>query len=254
MSQDTAAAPATAALPTAALPTTVAQTPVTRSSPNLLQQLGTDTTYLLATFPWTLVGFVVVLGALSVALPLVALGIGIPLTAASLAAARGFAAVERGRLVRHDAATGRDAASRRPFTVPARPRTGYGPAVVGPQSGGLWRRWVRVLTDGQSWLDALHGLTAWIVSLGTFCILVSWWAGAVGGLTVGVWDRFLPSDANNLDGITGAARDALELVNSTGFRFAGGLFLLLTLVPVTRGLARLQGGFTRALLGDLQER
>ena len=240
-------------LDTAVIPAPTATTS-SRTSPSPLQQLGTDTTYLLATFPWTLLAFVVVLTVLSAGLPLLALGIGLPFTAAGLAAARGFAAVERGRLVRHDAATGRDRSAALPFTVPARERTAYGPAVVGPHPGGAWRRWVLVLADRQSWLDVLHALTAWIVSLGTFCVLVTWWAGSLAGLTVGAWDRFLPEDANSLDGITGAARDALELVSSTGFRFACGVVLLLTLVPVTRGLARLQGSFTRVLLGDLQAR
>lgn len=248
MSQDTAVIPAPV------VPTSTGTASPVRTSPTLLQQLGTDTSYLLATFPWTVAGFVVVLTALSASVPLVALGIGVPLTAGSLAAARGFAAVERGRLVRHDAAVGRDTSASLPFTVPAVARTGYGPAVVGPRASSPWRHWGLALTDRQSWLDALHALTAWILSLASFCILVSWWAGAIGGLTAGLWNRFLPSDANTVDGVTGAARDALELVNSVGFRVAGGAVLLLTIIPVTRGLARLQSGFARALLGDLQAR
>lgn len=217
------------------------------------RQLGTDTAYVLATLPWTLVGFVVVLTLLSVALPLVVLGIGVPLAAAALAAARGFAAVERGRLVRRDAVVGRDRYASQPFAVPARPRTGYGPAVVGPRdAAGPWRRWLNVLTDGQSWLDALHALTAWIVSIATACVTLTWWVGAVGGLTAWVWDRYLPADDGALDGIAGSGRDALELVNSVGFRVACGAVLLLTLLPMTRAMANLQAGYARLLVGDRQ--
>lgn len=239
MSQDTAVIPAPAA------------TTSTRTSPSLLQQLGTDTAYVLATLPWTLLGFVVVLTVLSAALPLVVLGIGVPLAVAALASARGLAAVERGRLVRRDAAVGADRYASHPFAVPARPRTGYGPAVVGPRDdAGLWRRWLRVLADTQSWLDALHALTAWIVSIVTACVTLTWWAGAIGGLTAWVWDRYLPADDGNLDGITGAGREALELVNSVGFRIAGGAVLLLTLLPMTRAMANLQAGYARLLVGD----
>ncbi|MEP7762894.1 sensor domain-containing protein [Sanguibacter sp. 25GB23B1] len=215
------------------------------------RQLGTDTAYVLATLPWTILGLVVVLALLSVALPLVALGIGVPLAAAALATARGLAAVERGRLVRRDAVVGHDRYASQPFAVPARPRTGYGPAIVGPRDdAGPWRRWVRVLADGQSWLDALHALTAWIVSIATACVTLTWWVGALGGLTAWVWDRYLPTDDGGLDGITGAGRDALELVNSVGFRVAGGVVLLLTLLPMTRAMANLQAGYARLLVGD----
>lgn len=218
----------------------------------LLHQLGVDTAYVLATLPWTLVGFVAVLVALSIALPLAPLGVGVPLTVAALATARGFAAVERGRLVRHDAATGRDPRASAPFTVPARPRPGYTAATTAPHVSrtGTWRRWSTALLDGQSWLDALHALTAWVLSLGSAVVLLTWWLGAVGGMSVWVWDRFLPAGGNDLGTVSGVARDALELVSSTGFRFAGGALLLLTIVPVTRALARMHAAYARVLLGD----
>jgi len=40
------------------------------------------------------------------------------------------------------------------------------------------------------------------------------------------------------------------MLNSTGFKLAAGIFFLLTLLPMTRAMARLQAGFARTLLDE----
>lgn len=139
----------------------------------LLRRLGRDTLYVLVGFPLALLSFVVMVVGLSTSLGLLITLLGIPLAVLTLQAARGFAVVERARLQLRDGAPMPAAGHRRP-------------------GAGGWRGLLHRLRDQQSWLDALHAVIVLPLATVTFSLVVTWWAGAVGGLTYWVWARFLP--------------------------------------------------------------
>lgn len=207
-----------------------------------LRSLGADTAYVLVSLPWTLVGFVVVLTDLALSVPLMVLGIGFPMAVATLAVARWFADVERVRGTRRA-----ELAGDRPLLAPRREQVRTGDAGGAAPRPSLSRRVGRSLGDAQSWRDAVHALTAWLVAIVTFSVTVAWWVGGIAGVTAFAWDQYLPAN-NGAEGFSGAARDALEVLNSTGFRLSVGIVLLLTLLPMTRAMARLQVGFARTLV------
>lgn len=211
-----------------------------------LRSLGADTAYVLVALPWTLVGFVLVLAGLALSVPLMVLGIGFPIAVATLAVARWFAGVERVRGARRAALAGdRPLQARlRPQPVRTQPTSGAG---VDAARLSLPRRTTRALSDVQGWRDVVHALTAWVVATVTFSVTLTWWVGAVAGVTAFAWDQYLPASTGAED-FSGTARDVLEVLNSTGFRLGVGIALLLTLLPMTRAMARLQVGFARTLL------
>ncbi|WP_461370214.1 sensor domain-containing protein, partial [Candidatus Darwinibacter acetoxidans] len=48
--------------------------------------------------------------------------------------------------------------------------------------------WVRTMTDPRAWLDfVFESLIAFPLRTFTFVVGVSWWAGALGGLTYVLW-------------------------------------------------------------------
>jgi signal transduction histidine kinase len=199
------------------------------------RQLGIDSAYLLVAFPVGVVGFVVVFTLFCAGLGMLITVVGVPVLVASFYAAQGLATVERLRL---------PAVLNRSIPHPR-----YRQAAPG---SGIWRRLVTPLGDGQRWFDLLHAISYWILATVGFSFLVTWWAGVLGGLTYGLWGRFLPRDPNSTDlnvmlGLhdTYAARVELNLVL--------GLIFLLTLVPVTRLFALAQAQFSRVLLSGLAE-
>mgnify|MGYP003749284955 CR=1 FL=1 len=209
-----------------------------------IRSLGADTTYVLVTLPWSLVAFVVVFSGLAVAVPLLVLWVGLPVAAGVLVVARWFASVERSRTERRAVLAGDlPLATPRPAAVP-----GQG-APVGGARPSLSRRVLASLRDPQGWRETVHALTGWILSIVTFTVTVTWWVGAVAGTTVYAWVRYFPENTGN-DDLSGAARDALDVLSSTGFKLAAGIFFVLTLLPMTRAMARLQAGFARTLLDE----
>src|SRR6185369_3299246 len=113
---------------------------------------------------------------------------GLPILVATLFAARGFAVLER---IRAAPVLGRDL----PHPVYRQARPG----------DGFFRRMLRPIGDPQSWLDLLHGVLRFIPSTIAFAFVVAWWAGALGGLTSSIWDRFIPygDDSHDLPAILG---------------------------------------------------
>lgn len=193
-----------------------------------LRRLGRDTLYVLPGFPLAVMAFVVVLVGLVASLGLLVTLLGVPLGVLTLLAARGFAAVERSRLQLLDGAPLPPAGHRR-------------------EPGGGWRGLLRRLRDPQSWLDALHALVGFPVAVVTFVVVLTWWAGVLGGLTYWFWSRYLPEDdAGGLAFLLGFEQPWAETVLMTG----SGLLLLLTLVPVVRGCAVVQSGLARALVAN----
>lgn len=200
---------------------------------NLLVRLGRDTAYVLLGFPLAIVAFVVVIVGLSLSAGLLITLLGIPVAVGTLWAARGLGAVERGRLM---------LVSDRP--VPPRP------PLVGRGQGR--RGWLAPLRDGQAWLEALHAIVAFPIAITTFVVTVTWYAGALGGLSYPLWSRFLPEnrvgDSNYGPGEALGYGPGLDVWLYT----AAGLLFLLTLPAVVRVCVLAQSGLARLLVANAQ--
>lgn len=97
------------------------------------------------------------------------------------------------------------------------------------------RRMLSPLTDAQRWKDLLHAVFSFPVRVLAFSVTISWIAAALGGLTQWYWDRFLPGTNTDLWDLLGInARYHLLL------QLALGLFFLVTLPVVVRGMALVQ--------------
>ena len=99
------------------------------------------------------------------------------------------------------------------------------------------------LSDGQSWLDLLHGSCGSSRAQSPFVFVVTWWAGALGGVTTILWDWSIPrppdnKDLNELIGL--GSGDNVRILLYTGI----GIIFALTLLPVVRGAAQ-SGGAVR---------
>jgi signal transduction histidine kinase len=200
----------------------------------VLRQLGLDTQYILLGFPLGLVTVVLTMTGFFLGLGLTVVWIGLPIVTATVMLARGFATLERARIA---AVLGR----RMPH-----------PFYKRATRPGFWRRILTPLADAQSWLDLLHGMFRFIPSTFAFAFAVTWWVGAVGGLTFVLWDWSIPRGPDNTD--------LPELIGlgtawSTRVIFytAAGLFFALTLYPVVRGVALLEALFARGLLSGVNE-
>jgi signal transduction histidine kinase len=208
--------------------------PATRPA-GWLNQVGIDSAYVLVGFPIALISYVVTFTVFAVGVSTIITVIGLPVLFAAVYAARAFADLERLRI---------PAVLRRPA-----PRPAYRTA---PPGSGFWRRMFTPLRDGQSWLDLLHTVFGWILYTIGFSFVLTWWAGALGGLTTIIWLRFVPDppgsrDLNALLGLSDTLTARITLDTAIG------LFFLLTLPLVTRRFAVMTAQFGRALLSGLAE-
>jgi hypothetical protein len=157
-----------------------------------------------------------------------AIWLGLPVLAGTLAAARYFARLERAQVA---AVTGR----------PLPPPTPYRHETDG--GGGI----VRALSDPQSWRDLAHAVVSFPLRVITFCAAVTWTVGGLGELLYAVWSWPIPRDdgeAGLLDLMFGISSRAADIA----FNTAIGVVLLATAVPVIRALTAVQSGLARALL------
>jgi signal transduction histidine kinase len=108
------------------------------------------------------------------------------------------------------------------------------------------------LTDGQYWLDLLHGMFRFIPSTISFALVVAWWSGALGGLSWSLWAWSIPygPDDEDLPELLGFATD---YGTRAMFYLALGVFFAGTLFWVVRGAALLEAYFARALLCNVYE-
>ncbi|MER7002091.1 sensor domain-containing protein [Dactylosporangium sp. NPDC000555] len=201
----------------------------------IFRQLGIDTQYVLLGFPLGLITLVLCMTGFAVGLGLMVTVVGIPILFAALLQARGFATLERSRAgaVLHTRLA-------HPYYKKAEP------------SAGFLRRTFVPLTDGQSWLDLLHGIFRFIPSTIAFVFVVTWWVGALSGLTTVLWDWAVPRspDTQDLPMLIGIGSGAgLRILFNTGI----GVVFALTLMPVVRGAALIEAWFARALLSGVNE-
>jgi signal transduction histidine kinase len=146
----------------------------------MLRQLGIDTAYVLVGFPIAVAAFTITVTGISTGAGLLITVIGLPILVFTLFIARGFAHLERIRI------------------RPVLRRTSV-PIVYKRANPGAswWRRMLIPLSDGQAWLDTLHTLVRFPISVATFSIAITWWSMALGGITYWFWVRFLPADNND---------------------------------------------------------
>jgi signal transduction histidine kinase len=200
----------------------------------MLRQLGLDTQYILLGFPLGLVAAVLTMVGFCLGLGLTVVWIGLPIATATVLLARGFATLERARIA---AVLGR----RMPH-----------PFYKRATAPGFWRRILTPLADAQSWLDLLHGMFRFIPSTFAFAFAVTWWIGAVGGLTFVLWDWSIPRGTDNTD-----LPELIGLGDAWSTRVifytAAGVFFALTLYPVVRAVALLEAMFARGLLSGVNE-
>jgi putative sensor protein len=133
-----------------------------------VRQLGVDSGYILLGCPLAVASFSVLVAGFAVGLGTLVIIVGVPILAGTLLVARLFADLERLRF---------PAVLRRPLIRPIY-RTAESDA-------GIWKRIVTPLTQSQFWLDLIYGIAHFPIAVATFCIVLSWWASAIGGtLTV----------------------------------------------------------------------
>ncbi|MBB5820409.1 signal transduction histidine kinase [Streptosporangium becharense] len=202
---------------------------------SLVHRLGADTRYLLLGFPLAVIAFALTVVGFAAGIGTVVVWVGVPVLAMTLMLARGFADVERRMLTE---------VLDRPV---ARPR--YRPA---PEGAGWFRRMANPLTNGQSWLDLLHGIVALPIAAVTFTFTVAWWAGTILGLTSPLYGWFTASIPGNqgLAHLLGFGDNtAVDVVINTVI----GVLFALTLPVVVRSAALLQAGLGRAMLTGVAE-
>lgn len=201
----------------------------------LLRQLGLDTLYIMIGFPLGLITIVLFTTGFSLGIGTLIIWIGLPVLVATFMMARGFAILERVRL---GAVFGRPA-----------PPVLYKRA---PDGASLVRRILTPLGDGQSWLDLVHGIFRFIPSTIAFSFAITWWVGALAGLTFPLWDWSIPRGPDDQDlpmllGLGDAYSTRVIFHMAIGFFFAG------TLYPVIRGATLLEALFARGLLCGVNE-
>ena len=210
--------------------TAVPSRSVTGVTPSVLRQLGRDSIYLLSGLPLAVVSCTVLLVGLGVGVGLLVTVVGVPVLVGVLRLGRQWAAIERWRVQQVSG-----------VVVAAFYRDDLGAA-------GRLRRWWDRLRDTQAWLDVTHGILALPLSVLTWSVAVTWWCGAVGGLTYWAWGRTLPQD-----GSSETLTDVLGLPWPDWLNMLlVGAFFAVTLLPVLRLCAAAQTSFARTVLGSSQ--
>jgi signal transduction histidine kinase len=200
----------------------------------LLRRLAIDTQYVLLGFPLGIITVVLCMTAFWLGIGLAVIWVGLPILMVVMLIARGFATLER---VRIGPVLGRKVPlpyyKKRPDADPV-------------------RRYLTPLTDGQSWLDLVHGMFRFIPSTIGFTFVLTWWVGALGGLTAPLWDWMIPPgpDDQTLPQVLGMGDGT---VTRLFLYFAIGVFFAGTLYPVVRASALLEAYFARGLLSGVNE-
>lgn len=203
-----------------------------------LRQLAIDTAYNLSSFPITLAAFIISIVGLGLGVGTAVIWIGVPIMASTLLAMRGLAAAGRAQI---------PSVIRREIS---RPR--YKKAKA--ESSAL-RRFLTVLTDGQSWLNLLWAITVFPVAVIGFAVSLAWWAATLAVVTWPLygWIVRLASGPEN----TGPYYATVWLgwggsyLASVAVTLLAGAILAATLPWVVRGLALAQGWIGKGMLTSL---
>lgn len=194
----------------------------------IVDEVGRDSLYLLASLPVALASFTLLVTGVSLAVGLAVVWVGVPIGAATLTLATWFAGLERARL----AARG----------------THLAPVVYAPVAGLGLRAQLQRLADPRRWAAVLHGVGALVLAVVTWSIAVAWWAATLGGLTYWFWHRWLPADEQGL-------AELLRLpLSESMVNLILGIVFLVSLPAVLRGCAAAHVGWARLLLTGASRR
>jgi signal transduction histidine kinase len=203
--------------------------------PRGVRRVLLESAYSLSAFFIALGAFVLVVVNLTLGLALTIFVGGVLLIALAVNVARGVARLERFRM---RTMLGREAAT--PVYLCGRPDQGF------------WRRALTPLRDPQSWLDAGWSVLGLVTGTLAFAVTLTWWVGAVTGLTYWFWQRWIPTTSND-KGLAellgyGEGRTAESWVN-----LAVGVAFLLTLPVVVRLAALVHASLATVLLSSRAE-
>lgn len=198
--------------------------PPVNGRPSWLRQLGRDIGYNLAAIFVGTLAFSLGISLFSAGVGTIIIYVGLFILLGGLYVSSFFAAAERAMAT---------------WATGELPPTFY----RGAGSGSVLRRLFSPLADPQRWKDLIHTVVAYPVRVLAFSVTISWIAAALGGLTQWYWDRYLPESSNGI-------WDVLNIDPRwhPWIQVGIGVFFLLTLAPVTRGLALLQRALAVGLL------
>lgn len=186
--------------------------------------------YALSEFPLAAVRFVVLMVLFLLGIGLFVIFIGIPVLAAAMYTARGFADLDRSRL---STVQGWKA------TRPTYRRAG--------EKRGL-RKFFVPLGQGQSWADWGHGVLGIFPSVFGFGITLVWWAVALAGVTSFAYQWAIPRDPDGTTGLASLLGLGDGVVAEATVNTIIGVIFLVTLPAVVRGTAAMSASLARALL------
>jgi hypothetical protein len=190
-----------------------------------------------------LVGLAVLTTVFAVGFSLTLFIVGVPILAASLVLADGFARATMNLVAWAGASPARDVLER----------------TAASDDGGVWARSLSVIRNPRGWRGLVHGmLVSPVLAVFTMGAAIGWIAIAVGGPTYWVWQPFLPES----DGLWGhhvaasvpwifGGMDAVA-VQSVLYAIAG-ILALVSLPIVLGGLVAMNGAVARALIGPLAQ-
>lgn len=186
--------------------------------------------YALSEFPLAIVRFVVLMTLFLLGIATFPAFVGIPVLAAAMYTARGFADLDRARL---STVQGWQA------TRPTYRRAG--------EKRGL-RKFFVSLSQGQSWADWGHGVLGIFPALFGFAITLAWWALAVAGVTSFAYQWVIPRDPDGATGLASLLGLGDGVVAEATVNTIIGVIFLVTLPAVVRGTSAMSASLARALL------
>ncbi|MFV0632859.1 sensor histidine kinase [Demequina sp.] len=192
-----------------------------------LTRLGRELGYLLLSLPIALAAFVTLVTLAALSLGTLVVWVGLPLGAATLGTARGFAQLERTRL----SALGDGEV--------------HGLYASHPADAGAIRHMLATFRDPQRWRDLLHAVATFPLTVATWSIALAWTVTAAAGITVYAWHWALPENPPT-DVLI------LEWLNSPAGQFIIGVIFLASLPWVIHALASLHLTAGKALLGSTE--
>ncbi|WP_026924558.1 sensor histidine kinase [Glycomyces arizonensis] len=203
-----------------------------------LRQLAIDTAYNLSSFPIALPAFIISVVGFALGIGTAIIWIGVPIMATTLLTMRGMAAAGRAQI---------------PFVIRrevTRPR--YKRAK--PGSSAL-RRFLTVLTDGQSWLNLLWAVTILPVAIAGFAVSIAWWAASLATLTWPLYGWIIWQATGAEDNGPAIAARWLGLGDSyfaaAGLTLLAGVIVAAALPWVVRSLALAQAWIGKGMLTSL---
>ncbi|MBO8196620.1 sensor domain-containing protein [Streptomyces oryzae] len=194
-------------------------------------RFGREVGYLLSGLPLGIAAFTLMVTGFALGVSTLVLVVGLPVLAGTLSMAGYLARVEADHIA---AVTGRPLPGRAEGQAPGTAQRGSG--------SGRWK----AVRDPQAWRELAHAVLAFPVRVVTFSLTLTWLVGGLGGLTYGLWSWSIPRDGN--DGLMDLAFGVTGRGPDIAFNTAVGVFLLVTSIPVVRGLAVTQASLGRVLL------